>query len=214
MRPIGLGVLALALLGTTAQAAVVYSVDLSRTVTSGPGGTLTITGTMVVDDVNTDNLVESTEILGYDLLFSTVNFPSDTHLLTTLNSGLTGTGTVLGISGLNLVVLGTPDVIVDSTNDLVINTTNPDPNSALFSLSIGRLDIGGGDFTHTFNQQFGLYGPSPNFDAIGEYLSNQSLTNTPISGYVLGVEIPEPGALSLALGGLIALAVLARRRRT
>lgn len=90
---------------------------------------------------------------------------------------------------------------------------SPDPNSALFSVSGGMLDLGGGTIIHARTIQVDLNGPAPNFDPIGSHLSVLSQENEEIPGLALSADVPEPGSLGLLLAGVAGLGFWRRAKR-
>lgn len=195
-----------------ANAAVLYDVNLTLPLTVNGPGTITVAGTIAVDDTNTNNIVDGGEITDLSLTFSTSLGP-DTHTLLFANTTIDIVGAMLRIAGGGLVIPSTSDLVVDATNYFSFSTISPDPNSALFSVSGGLLDLGGGTFLHTRSIQADLNGPPPNFDPIGSHLSVLSQENQEIPGLALNADVPEPGSLGLLLAGVAGLGFWRRAKR-
>lgn len=204
--------LLLAAAGLTANAAVLYDVNLTLPLTINGPGTITVAGTIAVDDTNANNTVDSGEITDLSLTFSTSLGP-DTHTLLFANTTIDIVGTMLRIAGGGLVIPNTSDVVLDATNYFTFSTISPDPNSALFSVSGGQLDLGSGLILHTRTIEVDLNGPAPNFDPIGAHQSILSQENQEIPGLALSADVPEPGSLGLLLAGVAGLGFWRRAKR-
>ncbi len=198
--------------GLGANAAVLYDVNLTLPLTVNGPGTITVAGTIMVDDTNTNNVVDTGEITDLSLTFSTSLGP-DTHTLTFANTTIDIVGAMLRIAGGSLVIPNTSDLVVDATNYFSLSTISPDPNSALLSISGGLLDLGGGTFIHARTIQADLNGPPPNFDPIGSHVSVLSFENQEIPGFALSADVPEPGSLGLLLAGVAGLGFWRRATR-
>jgi len=201
----------LAALSLSAHAAVIYNVNLTLPLTTNGPGTITVAGFLTVNDVNANNIVDSGEITDLSLNFTTSLGPAS-HSLLFSNATVDVVGTMLRIGAGGLLIPATSDLTLDATNYVSISTINPDPNSALFSVSGGMLDLGGGLISHTRTIEVSLNGPAPNFDPIGAHLSVLQQDNQSIAGISLDTSVPEPGSLGLLLGGALALGIMRRRK--